>query len=76
MRTIRTSVFETNSSSIHVLSICKESVYNDFFDTDACPLPAWRPAPRRSPFPPPSVVVCGGGRVPGNAMKFTLITKS
>lgn len=32
MRTIRTSVFETNSSSIHVLSICKESVYNDFFD--------------------------------------------
>lgn len=32
MRTIRTNVFETNSSSIHVLSICKESVYNDFFD--------------------------------------------
>lgn len=32
MRTVRTSVFETNSSSIHVLSICKESVYNDFFD--------------------------------------------
>lgn len=32
MKTIRTSVFETNSSSIHVLSICKESVYNDFFD--------------------------------------------
>lgn len=32
MRTIRTSVFETNSSSIHVLSICKESVYDDFFD--------------------------------------------
>lgn len=32
MRTIRTSVFETNSSSIHVLSICKESVYNDFFN--------------------------------------------
>lgn len=29
--------------------------------SDACPLPAWRPAPRRSPFPPPSVVVCGGG---------------
>lgn len=32
MRTVRTSVFETNSSSIHVLSICKESVYKDFFD--------------------------------------------
>lgn len=32
MKTIRTCVFETNSSSIHVLSICKESVYNDFFD--------------------------------------------
>jgi len=32
MRTVRTCVFETNSSSIHVLSICKESVYNDFFD--------------------------------------------
>lgn len=32
MRTIRTCVFETNSSSIHVLSICKESVYNDFFN--------------------------------------------
>lgn len=31
MRTIRTNVFETNSSSTHVLSICKESVYNDFF---------------------------------------------
>lgn len=32
MHTVRTSVFETNSSSIHVLSICKESVYKDFFD--------------------------------------------
>lgn len=32
MRTVRTCVFETNSSSIHVLSICKESVYKDFFD--------------------------------------------
>lgn len=32
MHTVRTSVFETNSSSIHVLSICKESVYNDFFN--------------------------------------------
>ena len=29
--------------------------------SDACPLPAWRPAPRRSPFPPPSVVVWGAG---------------
>ena len=32
MRTIRTNAFETNSSSTHVLSICKESVYKDFFD--------------------------------------------
>lgn len=32
MRTVRTCVFETNSSSIHVISMCKESVYKDFFD--------------------------------------------
>ena len=32
MRTIRTFVFETNSSSTHVMSICSEKKYNDFFD--------------------------------------------
>lgn len=37
--------------------------------SDVCPLPAWRPAPRRSPFPPPSVVVCGGEGCPGTRVR-------
>lgn len=32
MKTIRTCVFETNSSSTHVISMCSEKKYNDFFD--------------------------------------------
>ena len=32
MKTIRTCVFETNSSSTHVMSICSEKKYNDFFE--------------------------------------------
>lgn len=32
MKTIRTCVFETNSSSTHVISVCSEKKYKDFFD--------------------------------------------
>lgn len=32
MKTIRTCVFETNSSSTHVISMCSEKKYKDFFD--------------------------------------------
>lgn len=32
MKTIRTCVFETNSSSTHVISMCSEKKYNDFFN--------------------------------------------
>ena len=31
MKTIRTCVFETNSSSTHVISMCSEKKYDDFF---------------------------------------------
>ena len=31
MKTIRTCVFETNSSSTHVISMCSEKKYEDFF---------------------------------------------
>ena len=31
MKTIRTCVFETNSSSTHVISMCSEKKYKDFF---------------------------------------------
>ena len=32
MKTIRTCVFETNSSSTHVISMCSEKKYKDFFE--------------------------------------------
>lgn len=32
MKTIRTCVFETNSSSTHVISMCSEKKYRDFFE--------------------------------------------